>query len=287
MTACSLACLIDPSPDRPIYAPEWLEKQLRHNWPEYADFEPSPERSYPPVRARKWSVGCVIDGEALIQTRPTVRDPSFRFIADFVRAPAYCTLAQYRVLGNDPNYNSSSAGRYPRWTSISRLATELESDQEQVKTLREHIRSRLPERLRRNLVQQSTEEILLMGFLAEIQQLVAIRPSRINPEVCCLAMNKFDELLREILGQDVGVDFWVSDGQIVCVLNHLGQIAMTQGPPRPPPNSNKSSGNSSNKLDQQPSPYSLLLTTFREPSEEMITAPIFSISHRDPGRVHC
>lgn len=221
----ALAAYVHALPKGPGIEAEWLEATLAST---LAPFPRTPTEGSARAAAgtRAWAIAGVQGTETLVQSRPVVRDPSTRFVDDFLRAPSQCTIAGYSVaegpLASPPRV---AVTRFQRWVAIF-AEGELGGGSVPAADARERLRGELPDFFRRSLADGSDRELVGMATIAKIHAETTLSKSYVPAGV-------FREALRAIdaaMGAPPRAHILVSDGRSVGLLHRGGELLAVRPP---------------------------------------------------------
>ncbi len=202
----SLAALVRARFATPFWAPEFVAQVLEACWAPCVD------------RTRGWSVGCVLGTETLVQSRPMIREPDGRFVEDFLRTPAPCTLAAYVCDRDESQPPAPLVHRVGRWIGTAICGAEIDA---------EAIVADLPDFIQRERRTREPDEALFLAFLGALHAQGGLRSAYATDEQLSAAL----VALRERVGD--AHDLLVHDGRHLGIQNGRGRLAVFRAPPEP------------------------------------------------------
>ncbi|MEZ4451737.1 MAG: hypothetical protein R3B09_19890 [Nannocystaceae bacterium] len=221
----ALAALVHALPKGPGIEADWLESTLVATLAHYHAGAPE-DLAAEAHGSRAWAIGGVQGTETLVQSRPVVRDPSTRFVVDFLRAPSQCTIAGYSVAGDLVSVPPRvTITRFQRWVAIFSEG-ELGGGEAPADEVRTRLRDELPEFFHRSLADGSDRELVGMSTIAKIHAETTLSKSYVPPEVFRGALRSIDA----VLGAPPRAHILVTDGRTVGVLHRGGQMLALRPP---------------------------------------------------------
>ncbi|RMG99385.1 MAG: hypothetical protein D6705_03330 [Deltaproteobacteria bacterium] len=206
MTHTSLAALVRARFSAPFWSPEFVSEVLEACWAPCGD------------RTRGWSVGCVLGTETLVQTRPMIRSKDGRFLEDFLRTPAPCTIASYACDRDATQPPAPLVHRVGRWIGAAVCDGPVDV---------EAIVADLPDFLRRERRTREPDEAIFLAFLGALYGEGGLRGAYATEAELAGALGR----VRKAVGE--AHDLLVHDGRSVGIVNGRGRLSVFRAPPEP------------------------------------------------------
>ena len=209
----TLAALLDTHPSRPFWGRTWVADVLGRHLP---GFHPSET-----ARLTGWTVGAVVGGETLVQSRPIVRDGDVEIVDDLLRTEAACTVAAFASVGPDEiatPRDQVRTSRYRRWVAVqsdSRLSAEV----------RRGLHTDLPPFLARDAARRTDAELVLYRFLAGLVERGAFGNALAPPEAIRQSLAALQDHLPE-----EPANLFVTDGRSLGILHRGGTLLAFEPP---------------------------------------------------------
>lgn len=266
----TLAALLDARPVRPFWGRDWVADVLGRNLPGFRRSETH--------RLTGWTVGAVVGGETLVQSRPIVREGDVDLVDDLLRTQTACTVAAFAsVTANERQAprDTVRTARYRRWIAV-------QSDSRLGEERRRVLCADLPPFLARDAPRRTDAELVLYRFLASLVEQGEFGTALASPAAIRTALAHLETCLP-----DDPQNIFLTDGRTLGILHRGGTLLAFEPPEEIRPHRRRVG--MTPDAPPSPVPATLFMWLSGAPPDqpvagaERISGGVFSVSTVRPG----